>query len=173
VHSVPDPRSKDWLGSSRTSLLAWWLPTAPSCWSVYADHSADGYLDRGPCLDGHACLLNARQCGRTHCRYTGPYYLAMIVPVAVVGLGIAPLGPYGWLGLAISFLVAATSFGGSRNMRGQVLHASARPCDADLVLWRLSASGGGFPLWATIAKQSDQTSYARLLVSGGNVRLGT
>jgi len=27
---------------------------------------------------GTACILNARRCGRTHCRYTGPYYLAMI-----------------------------------------------------------------------------------------------
>jgi hypothetical protein len=36
---------------------------------------------------GAACVLNARQCGRTHCRYTGPYYLAMIAPVLVLGSG--------------------------------------------------------------------------------------
>src|SRR6478672_10050194 len=24
----PDPRSKDWVGSRRTSLFAWWLPSA-------------------------------------------------------------------------------------------------------------------------------------------------
>jgi hypothetical protein len=49
---------------------------------------------------GTARMLNARQCGRTHCRYTGPYYLAMIVPVAGVGLGIAPLSPHGLLALS-------------------------------------------------------------------------
>jgi hypothetical protein len=31
---------------------------------------------------GKARMLNARSCNRTHCRYTGPYYLAMtVVPV--------------------------------------------------------------------------------------------
>ncbi|MGA7372851.1 MAG: hypothetical protein WBW37_09565 [Methyloceanibacter sp.] len=55
-------------------------------------------------LMGIACILNAQQCGRTHCRYTGPYYLAMIVPVAVVGLGLAPLAPHGWIALGILIL---------------------------------------------------------------------
>lgn len=44
---------------------------------------------------GTACVLNARQCGRTHGRYTGPFYLAMIVPVIVLGSG--PGGIYAWL----------------------------------------------------------------------------
>jgi hypothetical protein len=35
-----------------------------------------------------ACILNARRCGRTHCRYTGPYYLATIAPVFAIGSGI-------------------------------------------------------------------------------------
>lgn len=48
---------------------------------------------------GIACILNAQQCGRTPLRYTAPYYLAMIVPVSIVGLGIVPLGPYGWVAL--------------------------------------------------------------------------
>ena len=47
-----------------------------------------------------ACILNARRCGRTHCRYTGPYYLAMIVPTFVLGSGIVSVGIYGWLVLA-------------------------------------------------------------------------
>ena len=37
---------------------------------------------------GAACILNARRCGRTHCRYTGPYYLAMIAPVVLLAVGI-------------------------------------------------------------------------------------
>src|SRR5215472_17682464 len=28
------------------------------------------------------------RCGRTHCRYTGPYYLAMIAPVLVLASGV-------------------------------------------------------------------------------------
>jgi hypothetical protein len=65
---------------------------------------ADDCLDLSPRLDGHCLHLDAQQCGRTHCRYTGPYYLAMIVPVAVVGLGITPLTPYGWIALGILIL---------------------------------------------------------------------
>ncbi len=56
---------------------------------------------------GIACLLNARQCGRTHCRYTGPYYLAMVVPVLVVGTGIVPLSTYGWLALGVLILAGS------------------------------------------------------------------
>ena len=52
---------------------------------------------------GAACLFNARRCGRTHCRYTGPYYLVLIVPVILHGAGLYPFGAYAWwmLGFAI------------------------------------------------------------------------
>ena len=49
---------------------------------------------------GTACILNAKQCGRTRCRYTGPYYLAMIAPVVVLGSGVVSGGTYVWLVLA-------------------------------------------------------------------------
>src|SRR2546428_13453981 len=49
---------------------------------------------------GTACILNSRRCGRTHCRYTGPYYLAMIAPVLVLASGVISVGFYGWLALA-------------------------------------------------------------------------
>ncbi len=44
-----------------------------------------------------ACILNARRCGRTHCRYTGPYYLLMIVPVLVLGLVMRSDDVLAWL----------------------------------------------------------------------------
>lgn len=58
---------------------------------------------------GSACLLNARRCGRVHCRYTGPFLLAMILPVAAHGFGLLPLGDQGWrwLGLTIGAGTAA------------------------------------------------------------------
>ena len=57
---------------------------------------------------GTACILNARQCGRTHCRYTGPYYLAMIIPVLVIASSRASGNLYGWIVLAV------VTFAGSR-----------------------------------------------------------
>jgi predicted exporter len=53
---------------------------------------------------GIACSLNARQCSRTHCRFTGPYYLAAVIPVAIAGMGVLPLDLYGWAVLGILIL---------------------------------------------------------------------
>ena len=54
---------------------------------------------------GVACILNGRRCGRTHCHYTGPYYLAMIVPV--LGLGIISSGIYEWIALGVAIVVGS------------------------------------------------------------------
>ena len=48
---------------------------------------------------GTACILNGRRCGRTHCRYTGPYYLAMIPPVLAAGY--LSSGVYEWVALGV------------------------------------------------------------------------
>jgi hypothetical protein len=50
---------------------------------------------------GTACPLNARRCNRTHCRYTGPFYLAMTAPVIALGWGILSVGISGWIVLGI------------------------------------------------------------------------
>jgi hypothetical protein len=85
--------SHDWLQSPHTNLLAWWIPwiaiiagllvpvpVRTAIWIV-----ALSWM-------GTACILNARRCGRTHCRYTGPYYLAMSAPVVALGSGLAADG---------------------------------------------------------------------------------
>ena len=56
---------------------------------------------------GTACILNARRCGRTHCRYTGPYYLGMIVPVLVLASGAASTDFFGWLILGVFILAGS------------------------------------------------------------------
>jgi hypothetical protein len=54
---------------------------------------------------GTACLLNARRSNRTHCRFTGPYYIAMIVPVLLLGSGAVDAAFYAWLVLAALILL--------------------------------------------------------------------
>jgi hypothetical protein len=83
VHS-----SRDWLRSTHTSLLAWWIPQA----AIFAGLFAPVPVRTSVWIIaliwmGTACILNAKRCGRTHCRFTGPYYLAMIIPVLALGLG--------------------------------------------------------------------------------------
>jgi hypothetical protein len=53
------------------------------------------------CWMGAACILNVRRCHRTHCRFTGPYYLAMVAPVLALGVGIVSAGIYGWIVLGV------------------------------------------------------------------------
>ena len=56
---------------------------------------------------GVACMINARRCNRTHCRYTGPYYIASIVPVIAIGAGFAPVGIIGWISLGAIIIAGA------------------------------------------------------------------
>jgi hypothetical protein len=100
--------SNDWLGSARTNALAWWLPQA----AIVAGLIAPVPIRTATWIIalmwmGAACLLNARRCGRTHCRYTGPCYFAMIAPVLVLGSGIVAVGFYEWLVLGVLILAGS------------------------------------------------------------------
>jgi hypothetical protein len=86
--------SRDWLASTSSNLLAWWLPHAGLLVGLVVPTPV-----RVVIWMGVACILNSKRCGRTHCRYTGPYYLAMIVPV--LALGFISSGIYEWITLAV------------------------------------------------------------------------
>ena len=45
---------------------------------------------------GGACLANARRCRRTHCWFTGPFFIVMAVVVVAYAIGALDLGPNGW-----------------------------------------------------------------------------
>jgi hypothetical protein len=97
--------SRDWLGSTRASALAWWVPQAAIVVALSAPVSLRAVVWLVALIwIGTACVLNSRRCGRTHCRYTGPYYLAMIVPVLVLASGVISAGFSGWLMLGVVIL---------------------------------------------------------------------
>jgi hypothetical protein len=100
--------SRDWLGSTRTNALAWWLPQAAIVAALIAPVPVRAAIWIVALIwMGTACVLNGRRCGRTHCRYTGPYYLGMIVPVAVLASGIVSVGFSGWLALGALILAGS------------------------------------------------------------------
>jgi hypothetical protein len=66
-----------------------------------------------------ACLMNAKRCGRTHCRFTDPYYLAMILPVILIGSVAPSIGLWGWIVLVWRLYWAASSYGGYQSARGR------------------------------------------------------
>jgi hypothetical protein len=95
-------RSVDWTGSVRSYGLIWGPPITSLIGGLLLDVPARTVVwVLALAWMGMACLLNARRCGRTHCCYTGPYYLAMIVPVLVLGSGVISAGIYGWVVLGI------------------------------------------------------------------------
>jgi hypothetical protein len=99
-----DNSSKDWVGSTRTSLVAWWLPHAAIVAGLFTMAPARTALWVAALFwMGIACLVNARRSRRTHCRFTGPYYLTMILPTLALGTVSAP--PYAWLVLAALILL--------------------------------------------------------------------
>ena len=98
--NVRTQTSLDWLGGVYTSVLAWWMPKAAILAGLFFPVSVRAVIWIIALIwMGTACILNARRCNRTHCRYTGPYYLAMIVPVCVLGVGVVSAGIYGWISL--------------------------------------------------------------------------
>jgi hypothetical protein len=54
---------------------------------------------------GGACIANARRCGRTHCRFTGPFYLLMAALVLGYVTGAVPIGDQGWVLLGAATIV--------------------------------------------------------------------
>jgi hypothetical protein len=94
--------SRDWLSSLGANAVAWWIPKAAMIATLFAPPLARTTTwVIALAWMGTACLLNSRRCGRTHCRYTGHYYLAMILPVLVLASGVISVDWRGWLALAV------------------------------------------------------------------------
>jgi hypothetical protein len=94
--------SRDWLANTRTSALAWWIPQVAIVGGLFVPVAVRAVIWIIALIwMGTACIVNARRCNRTHCRYTGPYYLAMIV----LDSGVVTVDFYGWLALACVILL--------------------------------------------------------------------
>ena len=58
---------------------------------------------------GSACWANATRCGRTHCYFTGPFFLVMAAVALLYGVGALPLGDHGWNRIGLTILVGAVA----------------------------------------------------------------
>src|SRR5262249_5815841 len=95
---VAEP-AKDWVGRAHTNLVAWWIPQAAILAGLFLSPPERTFIwVIALAWMGTACIVNARRCGRTHCWFTGPYYLAMIIPV--LALFMVSAGLAAWVTLA-------------------------------------------------------------------------
>ena len=102
THAAED-KQKDWVGSTRAFTLAWGLPIAAFVAATFVGPSVKTVIWTAALIwMGAACLANARRCGRTHCYFTGPFFLLMTIPVLLHGFGIVSLGPTGWRWLGMT-----------------------------------------------------------------------
>lgn len=77
-----DITARDWAGTIRTYGRVWGLPIVAIGASLFIDMRVRTVIWTAALIVmGTTCVLNARRCGRTRCRFTSPYYLAMILPV--------------------------------------------------------------------------------------------
>ena len=97
---------RDWAGNGLTLALVWGIPATVMVLALLLEPWLRAVVWTAMLAwMGSACLHNARRCGRTHCRYTGPFFLAMAVLVVLHATGMVPLGDQPWLILGI--LIAA------------------------------------------------------------------
>ena len=96
--------SRDWVSDSRTYAIVWGLLGVILIVGFFLDPITRTVMWTGALLwKGFACLVNAARCGRTHCYFTGPFFLLLALMTMLHGFRIIDLGAngWGWLGLAI------------------------------------------------------------------------
>ncbi len=102
--------SRDFVRDRRASFLLWWIPALVMIATGPLDLSFEAHGSIwASCLSvfGFGCLANARRCGRLHCFFTGPFFLAMALVSLAHGFGVISLGSYGWAWIGGITLVGA------------------------------------------------------------------
>ena len=127
VSGSPSERA-DWAGSLRQFAIVWGLPVAAILVAAPFAPPAKTLVWTGALIwMGAACLANARRCGRTHCRFTGPYFLALAGLTLAHGGGLLPLGPHGWAAIGLGGAVgAALLWWGSERLMGKYFGSPKR-----------------------------------------------
>lgn len=99
-------QQRDWVSSRLSRFLAWGVPTAALVIAIFLPPPARTLIWSLSLLwMGVACIANATRCGRTHCYFTGPFFLIMAVAVALHGTSILWLGANGWIWLGTTIVV--------------------------------------------------------------------
>ena len=95
---MSDCTKADWAGSRLALALVWGLPAAVMLLALLLQPGLRAAVWIAMLIwMGLACVANARRCGRTHCHYTGPFFLGIAAVIAAYAAGIVSLGGEPWL----------------------------------------------------------------------------
>jgi hypothetical protein len=93
---------RDWASGRLMLAAVWGVPAAAMVTALLLEPAARALVWIAMLVwMGGACLANARRCDRTHCRFTGPFFLAMAGCVLVHAAGMLPLGSQPWLAIGL------------------------------------------------------------------------
>ena len=108
----PELGRSDWASAWRSFIIFWGLPSGFMLVATRLGPQQRTMIWTAMLFwMGVACLANARRCGRTHCRFTGPFFILMAASVPALGSGIVDLGQHGWSILSGIILIGATALG--------------------------------------------------------------
>ena len=107
--AAPDESTgRDWAAGRRPALIAWGLPIAALVLAGGLESKAKALVWALALVwMGVACLVNARRCGRLHCYFTGPFFLATAAAALLHGFEVVWFGPDGWRWLGATLIVGA------------------------------------------------------------------
>lgn len=95
---MSDCTKADWASSRLALALVWGVPATAMLLALLLEATPRAVVWVAMLVwMGMACLANARRCGRTHCRYTGPFFLGTAGLVVAYAAGLLPLGDQPWL----------------------------------------------------------------------------
>lgn len=121
---VTKTNNTDWTSNLFSFMSIWGLPTTILCLSPMLENKMlIGWIWMLALVwMGSACLLNARKCKRTHCFYTGPFFIFMAVISLLYGTGYIEINENGWLWLgSITALVSTLIWVFSESILGKYL----------------------------------------------------
>ena len=112
-------------------MVAWGLPGVIVIAGIFFDPLARTLMWSGALLwQGVACLVNASRCGRTHCYFTGPFFLLMALLTLLHGIHVMPLGANGWYWLGLIIVAgSAIIWFGTEKMWGKFFPVGCCPED--------------------------------------------
>lgn len=121
----------DWAGDWRKLGAIWGLPAGAMLAAALLPPLARAVIwTLALTWMGVACVANARRCSRTHCRYTGPFFLVMAGLVVAYAAGVLPMGTHGWMILGVTALVGnAVIWWASERILGRFAHTKSAPPD--------------------------------------------